>query len=200
MKTVEVSGLTRISLLGMPILGFFFFFFWVIFRDSCYLTCTSLSKKCVLFLIIWMNWTFKIQIIYMQTPYIISVVAFAAEAGVLHSQELFFGGSSEIFEANLARQKLRNYHKSPPHSSPLGFFQQLVYSRACRKLTPASCQPWAGLWLQACPVRRLHPFVNLGGLRGQLRSYTVKPPRLDPHSASSTYHLLPLQSAATSDT
>lgn len=72
------------------------------------------------------------------------------------------------------------------------------------KVDPGSCQPWAGLWLQACPVRRLRPFVDLGGLRGQLRSYTVKPPRLDPHSANSTYRLpprllLPLQSAATSD-
>lgn len=72
------------------------------------------------------------------------------------------------------------------------------------KVDPGSCQPWAGLWLQACPVRRLRPFVDLGGLRGQLRSYTVKPPRLDPRSANSTYRLLPrlllpLQSAATSD-
>lgn len=43
------------------------------------------------------------------------------------------------------------------------------------KVDPSSCQPWAGLWLQACPIQRLRPFVDLGGLRGQLHSYTVKP-------------------------
>lgn len=34
------------------------------------------------------------------------------------------------------------------------------------KVDPGSCQPWAGLWLQACPVRRLRLFVDLGGAEG----------------------------------
>lgn len=87
---------------------------------------------------------------------------------------------------------------------PFRFLPAACLQSGSLKVDPGSCQPWAGLWLQACPVRRLRPFVDLGGLRGQLRSYTVKPPRLDPHSANSTYRLpprllLPLQSAATSD-
>ncbi len=83
---------------------------------------------------------------------------------------------------------------------PFRFFPAACLQSGSLKVDPGACQPWAGLWLQACPVQRLHPFVDLGGLRGQLRSYTVKPPRLDPHSANSTYCLLlPLQSAATSD-
>lgn len=87
---------------------------------------------------------------------------------------------------------------------PFRFLPAACLQSGSPKVDPGSCQPWAGLWLQACPVQRLHPFVDLGGLRGQLRSYTVKPPCLDPHSANSTYCLLPrlllpLQSAATSD-
>lgn len=87
---------------------------------------------------------------------------------------------------------------------PFRFLLAACLRSVSLKVDPSSCQPWAGLWLQACPIQRLRPFVDLGGLRGQLYSYTVKPSCLDPHSANSTYCLLPrllrlLQSAATSD-
>lgn len=76
----------------------------------------------------WFYWAYN---------FIFSGAVVAANTGVLHLQELFFRVSSQISEANSGWQKVKNYHKSTPRSSPLGFFQQLVYSRACWKLTPA---------------------------------------------------------------
>lgn len=78
-----------------------------------------------------------------------------------------------------------------PWKQPFSFLPAACLHAGLLKVDPSCCQPWAGLWLQACPIQRLRPCVDLGGLRGQLRSYTVKPPRLDPRSASSTYRLLP---------
>lgn len=74
---------------------------------------------------------------------------------------------------------------------PFRFLPAACLQSGLLKVDPGSCQPWAGLWLQACPVQRLHPFVDLGGLRGQLRSYTIKPPCLNPYAANSTYCFLP---------
>lgn len=71
---------------------------------------------------------------------------------------------------------------------PFRFLLAACLQSASLKVDPSSCQPWAGLWLQACPIQRLCPFVDLGGLRGQLRSYTVKPPL--PGSSLCQLHLL----------
>lgn len=120
---------------------------------------------------------------------IISVtVAAEANTGVEHLQELFpFRQLSNIwgqFSMAISGELPWKYCWFEPFS----FLPAACLQSAPLKVDPGSCQPWAGLWLQACPVQRLRPFVDLGGLRGQLRSYTVKPPL--PGSSLCQLHLL----------
>lgn len=111
-----------------------------------------------------------------------------------------FGFVLRQHRGKFSMAKVKKSCKGHPFRNPSSLLTAACLQSGLLKVDLSSCQPWAGLWLQACPVRRLCPFVNLGGLWGQLCSYTVKPLCLDPCSANSIYHLLPLQSAAISDT